>query len=166
MKSFKDSKSHPGNTNLQVIEAFKRRSIDHGRIVSKIQEVTGKDEVEEGDLVSIEPKTIAKACKLSIKRAEDIISEFTTALKKGIATRRRVYVPEYSRSEFDEIFERFCGRSEKHRLVAETALHNPDASTIDKEVLNKSKLAEITGLSPKDIDEILAELRTTFSDFG
>ena len=160
----------------QVVEAFKNRSNDHKKIIEALQYPILPEDASQPlpppvpitveRIAEIDVKLTAKRAKCSVRHTGEILQELTTALELGITSKRKVFIPEYSKAEFDQIFERFCERSPEHRIVAETALHDPNASTRDREALNKTRLAEITKLEQKRVEELLAELRTAFAEFG
>jgi hypothetical protein len=149
--------------NAKILKAFKRRSDDHDRVTSALLE-QGTPMVFK-DLIRVDVKALSKVAKCSAKKTGEIVVDLRSALVNKVVTSKKPYVPEYSTAEFNEIFEKFCSISDTHRLVAETVKNDPDASTRDRGIANKSKLCEITGVSQKDIDAILEEMREAFVEF-
>jgi hypothetical protein len=148
----------------KVIRSFESRSADHKTIIASISNISPDITIELIDGLDI--KEMSALCKFSIKKTKSILTDLRMAIENNIITKKKIFVPEYSMMEFDQLFERFCNRSKKHRTIAETIRFDPDVSTKDREVINKTRLSESTGFSVREVEDIMEEMRGAFSEFG
>ena len=68
----------------------------------------------------------------------------------------------YSKLEFNDAINQVISISETHRLVLETLQNESSVYTLAGRI-NKSRLCELLGIRPKDLNEVLHDTRRLFS---